>query len=49
MKLQCPHCHGFGVYKLRRHWWQRLLKLERIYYCVDCEQTLPRSRLQETA
>lgn len=49
MKLQCPHCYGFGVYKLRRLWWQRLLHLERYYYCVDCEQAMPRSRLQEVA
>ncbi len=49
MKLQCPHCHGFGLYKVRRHWWERLLHVERRYYCVDCETSFLRSRIVEVA
>lgn len=49
MKLQCPRCRGFGVYKVKQRWWERVLHIERFYYCVDCEAHLPRSRMREVA
>lgn len=35
---QCPNCNNFGVYPIKRRWWQRLLNLSHRYYCYDCGQ-----------
>lgn len=35
--LQCPSCANYGVYPVRRRWWQRLLRTSNRYYCQDCE------------
>lgn len=34
--LQCPYCTSYGIYPIKRRWWQRLLRLERRYRCQDC-------------
>lgn len=46
--LQCPHCKGFGVYAIRRSWWQRLCQMSHRYDCHDCGRVLQRSELVET-
>lgn len=49
MKLQCPHCHSFGLYKVKQPWWERLLRFEHRYHCIDCAREVPRSEVKEVA
>lgn len=49
MKLQCPHCHSFGLYKIKSSWWLRWLRVERRYQCVDCAREVRRSEAKEVA
>ena len=46
--LQCPDCKSYGVYAIKRHWWQRLLNLPHRYDCHDCGQMLLRNQLLES-
>jgi len=47
MNLQCPYCHGYGVYKVKKRWWERLLRRQQWYQCVDCERHSERVDLNE--
>ena len=35
---RCPRCASFGIYPIKRRWWQRLFNLSHRYYCYDCGQ-----------
>ncbi|TDX26924.1 hypothetical protein DFO67_1146 [Modicisalibacter xianhensis] len=45
---RCPNCNNFGVYPVKRRWWQRLLNLPHRYYCYDCGRECARSMVQRT-
>ncbi len=42
---RCPGCNNFGVYPVRRRWWQRLFRLSHHYYCYDCGKDCIRPEL----
>lgn len=34
--LRCPDCKSYGIYPIKRRWWQRFLKVPHRYHCQDC-------------
>ena len=34
--LRCPGCKSYGIYPIKRRWWQRLFKVPHRYRCQDC-------------
>ncbi|TDX26923.1 hypothetical protein DFO67_1145 [Modicisalibacter xianhensis] len=45
--LKCPDCESFGVYAVKRHWWQRLANLPHRYECHDCGRFSSKAELIE--
>lgn len=33
----CPACRSFGLARVHRRWWRRILQLSPLWQCLDCE------------
>lgn len=44
--LRCPYCSSYGIYPIKRRWWQRLLQLPHRYHCHDCGHDYERAQLE---
>ncbi len=42
---KCPQCSSYGVYAIRRRWWQRWLRTPHRYHCQDCSDVFLRKEL----